>query len=380
MGVFVIGVWLAGCGASPAPCPDCPACPERPVAQCAECPTAVSGPHSSSPIDFSEPQRAGRGHFAGGAEAFRHWDNEGVIPNYCSKCHAATGLPTFLAEGVASPQPPSNGLTCTTCHDDLTTHSLYQVPSVRFPRGAVVDSGDPRTNLCLNCHQGLSSIADVNSATAGLDLDTVAAELQFINVHYFAAGATLYGTEVQGAYEYARGGYRGRFQHVEGYRNCTDCHDAHRQEVKVRECGTCHQGVNNVDDLAKIRMESADFDGDGNVTEGIAGEIDDMRKALYEAIQEYAVKVARSPIVYEPNSYPYFFTDLNGNGQGDSNEIVPANGYGSWTPRLLRAAYDYQYALKDPGAFAHNSRYVLQFLYDALKDLGADVSGMVRPQ
>jgi len=37
---------------------------------------------------------------------------------------------------------------------------------------------------------------------------------------------------------------------------------------------------------------------------------------------------------------------------------------------LLRAAYNYQYAMKDPGAFAHNGKYVIQALYDSLEDLG----------
>jgi hypothetical protein len=45
----------------------------------------------------------------------------------------------------------------------------------------------------------------------------------------------------------------------------------------------------------------------------------------------------------------------------------------------LKAAYNYQYAQKDPGAFAHNAKYVLQVLYDSLEDIGADVSGMTRP-
>ena len=61
-----------------------------------------------------------------------------------------------------------------------------------------------------------------------------------------------------------------------------------------------------------------------------------------------------------------------------------ANRYTKWTPRLLRAAYNYQYAQKDPGLFAHNPDYAAQFLYDSLEDLAAggvkvDMTGMVRP-
>lgn len=338
----------------------------------------------TSPIDLSKAHRDDAGHFQASAEAFRHWDEEGLVPRYCSKCHTATGLPVLLEQGVNVAELPSSGLNCATCHDDLEAYTLRSVASVRFPRGAVIDSGDPRTNLCLNCHQGLSSIADVNAATAGLELDTVAAELQFINIHPFAAGATLYGTEVQGAYEYDLGGeeargYLGRFQHVEGYSNCADCHDVHRQEVKVEACGTCHGGVDTVQDLRTIRMDATDWDGDGDTAEGIAGEIDDLRQALYREMQRYAVEVVRAPMVYDPDVYPHFFRDLDGNGQASANELVPANDYDSWTPRLLRAAYDYQYAQSDPGAFAHNPGYVIQFLYDAIDDLGGDVSRLTRP-
>jgi hypothetical protein len=46
---------------------------------------------------------------------------------------------------------------------------------------------------------------------------------------------------------------------------------------------------------------------------------------------------------------------------------------------LLRAAYNYQYYQKDPSAFAHNSQYVAQILYDSIQDVGGSVSGMARP-
>jgi hypothetical protein len=46
---------------------------------------------------------------------------------------------------------------------------------------------------------------------------------------------------------------------------------------------------------------------------------------------------------------------------------------------LLRAAYNYQWAQKDPGAFAHNGQYIVQVLQDSLEDLGVDVAGMTRP-
>jgi hypothetical protein len=45
----------------------------------------------------------------------------------------------------------------------------------------------------------------------------------------------------------------------------------------------------------------------------------------------------------------------------------------------LKAAYNYQYATKDPGAFAHNGKYIIQLLYDSLADLDTTTSHMTRP-
>ena len=80
-------------------------------------------------------------------------------------------------------------------------------------------------------------------------------------------------------------------------------------------------------------------------------------------------------LVYSPSAYPYFFADANANGTIDEGE----GAYATWTPSLLRAAYNYQYSQKDPGAFAHNGKYILQVLYDSLVEVGADVSAYTRP-
>jgi hypothetical protein len=132
-------------------------------------------------------------------------------------------------------------------------------------------------------------------------------------------------------------------------------------------------------ELDTIRIDPTDWDGDGDTEEGIAEEIATISDELYAAMQAYAADVAGTPIVYDSHSYPYFFVDTNGNGEPDPDEANFGNRYATWTPRLLRAAYNYQYVTKDPGAFAHNGKYIIQVLHDSLADLGADVSGMVRP-
>ena len=105
-------------------------------------------------------------------------------------------------------------------------------------------------------------------------------------------------------------------------------------------------------------MSAVDFDGDGETDEGLQGEVKSLHDALYVAMQEYSAAEVGSTILYDAHSYPYFFNDTNDNSELDEEEVDRANGFNTWTPRLLRAAYNYQFAMKDPGAFAHNGPYI----------------------
>jgi hypothetical protein len=327
----------------------------------------------SEPVDLSNANRIDHGHFAGSEEAFRHWDEDGAVPGSCSRCHSAEGLPLYIEQGVTIEQPLANGLNCATCHNDLTTFTRFESEEVEFPSGATLslievdEANGLDANLCLNCHQGRQSTVQVDRLIGELGDDELSEALRFLNVHYFAAGASLFGTEAKGAYEYAGQEYVGRNGHVSGFDVCVECHDTHALEVKFEECGDCHEGVASEEDLQNIRVSEVDYDGDGDATEGIAGEIGTMREALLLAMDEYASGIEGvDNIVYDSHAYPYFFNDAE-------------ERYGTWTPALLRAAYNYQYASKDPGGFAHNGAYVLQTLYDSLNAIGADTSGMTRP-
>lgn len=327
----------------------------------------------AEPIDLSMANRIDHGHFAGSEEAFRHWDEDGAVPGSCSRCHSAAGLPLYLEQGAEIEQATANGLNCATCHSDLTTFTLYESESVEFPSGAMLslaevdEENGPKANLCLNCHQGRSYGGTVDARIGELGDDELSESLGFVNVHYFPAGGTLFGGEAQVGYQYEGREYVGRFEHVSGFDTCVECHDAHALQVVVEDCGNCHDGVSTEEDLQTIRVSETDFDGDGDATEGLAGEVMTMRDALYAAMQAYAEGIEGvSTIEYNPAAYPYFFDDAG-------------EGYSTWTPALLRAAYNYQYATKDPGGFAHNGQYVLQLLYDSLEGVGGDVTGMTRP-
>ncbi len=337
----------------------------------------------ATPVDMSTAHRIDHGHFAGSEEAFRHWDGaeegNGVVPGTCAKCHSATGQPEFITEGgVVTSQPASNGLNCGTCHNDLQEFTLFEVPSVRFPSGATVSFGerDSAANMCLNCHQGRESTVSVNARIGDLPANEVSEDLRFVNIHYFAAGATLFGTEVKGAYEFEGREYTGFNNHVGVFNSCTECHDTHALSIVVDDCAECHEGADTVENLRNIRMTDVDYDGDGDVTEGVYGEIDTLRELLYGAIQAYATDTTGGGIIYSADAYPYWFADADGNGRVNDDE----GAFASWTPNLLRAAYNYQDSRKDPGGFAHNSSYVMQILYDSIQAVNGDVNGLTRAE
>lgn len=335
----------------------------------------------ASPIDLTALERIGAGHFSGAKAAFRYWDAKGAVPGACARCHTENGLPVYLKETVNVLTPPSNRLHCTTCHTDLSTYDLRATGPVRFPSGAVIDSGDPGVNLCLHCHQGRESTVSLNRMLGDATPDTQVKGLRFPDVHYFAASATRWGAEAKGAYEYSGKEYGGFFTHGFGQLNqCKDCHDVHTQEIRSTLCATCHPAATSPEGTHAIRMNQIDYDGDGDSAEGMYYEIETLQSLLLTELQRYARDVTGQAIAYAPKQYPIFFVvDRNANGVADREEIKTDNLFTAWTPRLLRAAYNYQNSQADPGAFAHNGPYIVQTLYDSIEDLGGDVSKLIRP-
>ncbi len=309
------------------------------------------------------------------AEAFNHWNKEGKVPVECARCHSAPGFRDYLgADGSAAgvvdqPAPVGTVITCVACHNGKTVG----LSSVTFPSGRKADNLGASA-ICMTCHQGVESTASVNKAVAGIGDDAVEPKLEFINVHYRAAGAMLYGGAAQVGYEYPGHSYAGRFQHQAPFTTCITCHELHTVEVRFGDCAHCHSGVTDKASLRHIRMQHVDYDGSGNTSKGLAEVIDAQRAKLLAAIMAYAKTVVGKPVVYNLDTYPYFFFDTNGNGVDDKDEVRFPNRYKAWTPRLLKAAYNYQFVTKDPGAYAHNSVYALQLLYDSLADLASKVN------
>lgn len=313
--------------------------------------------------------------------AFNHWNEDGEIPGSCATCHSDIGAMDYINGPMSTPGvidhpvPLGGTVGCVVCHQE-SSESLASVP---FPSGVSVDSLG-KSAVCAVCHQGRASSDTVNAATLGIDDDAVSADLAFINIHFAGSAASLMGSEVRGGFQYENKTYKGKFTHVPNLATCTDCHNPHTLAVAPASCTSCHQ---NITEFTDIRMSAIDFDGDGDTKEGIANPIATMHKQLEAAISQYASDIAGSAIVYFPGSYPYFFKDNDGDGSASADEAKYPNRYQTWTPRLLRAAYNYQVIAKDKAIYTHNPHYALQLLYDSLENLSekveVDMSGLVRP-
>jgi hypothetical protein len=356
----------------------------------------------------------GSGHGDARAMPFIDWDYTAaaVVPQNCARCHSSYGFQDFIgADGtpdnrfdhpaaVSGVFPPAmadapaklgSTVDCNACHNPKAAElDAVVFPSDRPAAPAVaMDLGSEAR--CMQCHQGRESTVSLDeyiAFKAPATDDTVVATMSFKNVHYVSAGATLYGGGAKGAYQYGNGlgfddagkrFYDGLNPHVAGANTCVQCHDPHSLQVKVEDlCSKCHGRyafdpntgartfvpVTEKEDLKNIRMvgSTADYDGDGNVTEGMYYELSDMAAVLLTAIQTYATTVVDppAPIAYDAAAYPYFSKAGGGT-------------YASWTARLLRAAYNYNYYIKEPGNYAHNPKYIVQVLYDSIADLASVV-------
>lgn len=313
-------------------------------------------------------------HADAAAEAFRHWDEEEEISADCATCHSGEGFRDFhgldgtAAGSVEGPINVGGVVDCGTCHNA----GLSEVKEVTFPSGLIHPVQGVEAS-CMTCHQGRSAGRNVVKATVDMDLDTPNSNLRFINPHYATAAATWLGGYGGSGYHYDGKDYSGRFFHARPVSSCNSCHEPHTLEVEFEPCLTCHQ-ANTLED---IRIARQSYDGSGDTSKGIRADIQANAATLMSMIKSYAADVAGAPLVYDANRYPYFFADSNGDGVADQADDRPVP-YNSWTPRSLRAVYNWKLVTADPGNYAHNPPYMLELLHDSIEDLSGPLGNDVK--
>ncbi len=327
-----------------------------------------SGPFR--PDQISIPQQkmieawARSAHADASAEAFTHWDGEGEVPASCSTCHSGAGFRAFHGldgsePGVAVAVPVGGVVDCETCHSP----GLAEITAITLPSGIEHPVKPGVEAACLTCHSGRAAGVTVSNAVGEKPDDTPDPEIGFVNPHYALAGAVRLGAVGAGGFEYPGKTYSGRFFHARPVADCASCHNPHTLTVAEETCLTCHETGN----FDAIRISRVSYDGSGDLSKGIRSDVANNATLLMEMIQDYAANVAGTPIVFEPH-YPYFFVDADQDGRADEVDGRAAS-YKAWTPRSLKAAYNWKFVTADPGAFAHNPQYVLELLYDSIEDL-----------
>jgi hypothetical protein len=333
----------------------------------------------SEPVEQISAKWWGSAHADIKAEAFTHWnaDEPAEVPTYCAKCHSGQGFIDYVGQdgsaafNVDEPAAIESVISCEVCHNE----QAQELETVPFPSGAEV-AFDANDALCATCHSGLESGSAVVEVSAGFEDDEVVPDGSFITPHYAYAAATWLGSEGNAGYEYAQKEYVGRFEHATGVQTCTQCHDAHNLHMNTTQegtslCATCHSNVVDYHDYKDITVDRTDYDGDGNV-EGLYHEIEGVRDVLYRTMQQYATNELGDSIGWL-DQYPYLFKDTTADGVISEEEAVFANAYTSFSPRLMRTAFNYQFSVKDPAGYVHNGKYMLQLLFDSIEDLSAVV-------
>jgi len=314
------------------------------------------------------------GHADAESEAFTHWneDEPAEIPPVCARCHK-----------VDMPGEINDPINCTACHND----AAHALDAVSFPSGTEV-TGTGVNSVCMSCHGAMSAGTDVDKATEGKEADTPMADSSLMGPHYFHAAAVHQGADAGVGYQYEGKTYVGAFEHAETVNSCTECHDPHSLHTQsvpnsdANLCSTCHSNVSGFADYRKVTMSKVDYDGDGAV-EPVFDEIEGLKAVLYDALNKYSQAVTDTGFGFKFDSYPYAFIDTNKDGAIDESEGIFPNKYATFTPRMQKAAFNYMFVQKEPAAYLHNAKYVLQLLFDSIEDLsavsGVTTQGLTRP-
>ena len=83
------------------------------------------------------------------AEAFVHWNQEGMVPQNCARCHSSEGFVDYLGGDntvpgtVDRPAPTESVVRCATCH----TPAAETLTTVTFPSGAKIEGLGRRGHL-----------------------------------------------------------------------------------------------------------------------------------------------------------------------------------------------------------------------------------------
>jgi hypothetical protein len=279
----------------------------------------------------------------------------------CLRCHNSMGFAEVApgyGDAVLTPANSDGFITCNACHDgvnyptsdDKALRFSGSVPLYDYQGTPLADVQAGNSAVCVYCHQGREDGSHV-------DADEAAGTPGFRNMHYLAAGATLYGVK---GYEYPGETYAGEHTfHVMA--GCAGCHMAegstdemgghtfHMKDEALTEnkdmcLQTCHPNMQALNDPWNSGPDAAN---------DIAYMLTVLLHNAIEAYDSPDDADTMANIDYS-SRYPYF-------GTTDPTQ--------QWDAPLAKATFNWQFIYKEPGAYAHNPDYALQLLWDSYEDL-----------
>ena len=221
---------------------------------------------------------------------------------------------------------------------------------VMFPSGDTATLTNA-SNICMICHQGRESTVQVNddiaacSGVGDCDADCTPTDgaggaggaggasgcdgLGFVNIHYYAAAATFFGTDVKGGYEYDTQTYVGqnssRPTRTTRCNDCIDCHmEANPAGAATSSCRRLPAASQGLATRRATAFPTLDVRRSDNYDA-----IQTLLPVLLTAIEDLRHDDLSEPIVYDEDSYPYWFNVSDGERY-------------QFDATLLRAAYNYQ--------------------------------------
>ena len=298
----------------------------------------------------------------------------------CMPCHNGGSISSLASGGDASSNDMIEVVTevasCRTCHDlaqandgpGLNNHAAFaavrEFPAgyeFTFPSGEVVMDDLGVNAVCFECHKGRYAPDHYG----------------YNYLHYAGSFATLYGVE-SGMFDLYRAeeDYAGLFEHPDlgiGAFSCNTCHDVHSS---------------NDNNVAASKMANPDYEyapGKTCYACHSSGSLSvENRRASTDRYGERLFETVFAAV--QANGYAGTRADFAEYMAGRSNDLIET------TPALLKAAHTWRaliyhdgspYSHDDVhghgGSWAHNSLFTKQLLFDAIEDLGGDLSGLSRP-
>ena len=120
-----------------------------------------------------------------------------------------------------------------------------------------------------------------------------------------------------------------------------------------------------------------DYDGDGNTSEGIYDELVGLRDKAAGAASPVRQGARHADLLFGRTAIPTGSSTPTATAPARPPRRCPRTGSRAGPRAWCGPAYNFQLASKDPGAFAHNAKYVIELLHDAVADVNTGLVAKV---